>query len=77
MALMAWSANTHLGEATKRWHKSKILRNKNYNMTVAMGADKHCAAIQLTLQVESAAKQNTVCKNTFVENFAKSIQMHA
>ena len=46
-------------------------------MTVAMGADERCAASGRALQVESAAKRNTTCENTFAEYFAKSKQMHA
>ena len=42
-----------------------------------MGVDKRCAASGRALQVQYAAKRNTACENTFVENFAKLKQMHA
>ena len=44
MALMARSPNSHLGETAERRYKYKILRNKGYNMTIALGADKRYAA---------------------------------
>ena len=45
-----------------------------------MGADKRCAASEWTLQVESAAKQNTIAKTLqkyTCKNIAKSRLMHA
>ena len=54
---MARSANNQLGETAERWYKNKILRNKSYNMTVAMRTDKCCAASGRALQVESAASK--------------------
>ena len=50
---------------------------KSYDMTVSIGADKHCRASRRTLQVKSAAKRNTACKKYLCENFAKSRQMQA
>ena len=64
---MARSANSQLGRTTKRRYKNKLLRNINYNMAVAMGADKRCAASELTLQVESVAERNTACENALAE----------
>ena len=39
-------------------------------MMVAMGADKRCAASELTLQVESVAERSTACENAL----AKTLQ---
>ena len=36
-------------------------------MTVAMGADIHCAACGRMLQVESATRRNTACENTLTK----------
>ena len=39
MALMAQSASNQLRGTKERWYKNKKLRNKSYDMTVAMRAD--------------------------------------
>ena len=59
-----------VGGTTERRYKNKLLRNINYNMTVAMGADKRCAASELTLQVELVAERSTACENAL----AKTLQ---
>ena len=54
---MARSANDQLGGATERRYRKKILKMQNYYMTVAMAANKRCAASGRVLQAESPASE--------------------